>query len=165
MKLKLQEKYLPTSYKRLLDQWQHLTQGNQSVLKYIKFDEFLVRCGEDESDAIVLSRFRSGLKSELRRELIVRDISTLEQAIQVVQELDQFHASSFPRRTDYRDNPNRNTIKYQSNPCQSQSHFGPNHSNSKREDKGKGIAGESSRSLQQTQCFKCRGYVTFQYNV
>jgi len=28
MKLKLQEKYLPVSYKRLLEQWQRLTQGN-----------------------------------------------------------------------------------------------------------------------------------------
>jgi len=40
-----------------------------------------VRCGEDESDVIVLSKFRSRLKDELRRELIVRDISTLEHAI------------------------------------------------------------------------------------
>jgi len=42
MKLKLQEKYMPVSYKqRLLDQWQHLTQGNRPVSKYIKkFDQF-----------------------------------------------------------------------------------------------------------------------------
>ena len=85
MKLKLQEKYMSVSYKqRLLDQWQHLTQGNRPISEYIKkFDQFLVRY-EDESDAIVLSRFRSGLKDELRRELIIRDISTLEQTIQVV---------------------------------------------------------------------------------
>jgi len=75
-----------------------------------------MRCGKDESDAIVLSRFHSGLKDELRRELIVRDISTLEQAIQVVQELDQFQAYSFPRRTNYRDNLHRNTVKYQPTP-------------------------------------------------
>jgi len=44
-------------------------------LEYIKkFDQFLARCGEDESDAIVLSRFRANLKDELRRELIVRDL-------------------------------------------------------------------------------------------
>jgi len=142
---------MPVSYKqRLLDQWQRLTQGN---LK--KFDQFLVRCGEDESDSIVLSGFRLGLKDELRCELIVRDISTLEQAIQVVQELDQFQASSFPKRTDYKDNPNRNIVKYQPNPSQSQSRFGPSNSNPKHEDKGKGIAGESSRFIQQTQYFKC----------
>jgi len=59
-----------------------------------------VSCGEDESYTIVLSRFRSGLKDELRRELIVKDVSTLEQAIQIVQDLDQSQASSFPKRTD-----------------------------------------------------------------
>jgi len=61
-----------------------------SIEVHQKFDQFLVRCGEDEFDAIVLSRFHSGLKNELRSELIVGDISTLEQVIQVVQELDQF---------------------------------------------------------------------------
>ena len=59
-----------------------------------------------------MSRFHSGLKNELRRELIVRDVSTLEQAIQIVQDLDQSEASSFPRRTDYRDNPNKTTVKF-----------------------------------------------------
>jgi len=57
-----------------------------------------------------------------------------------------------------RDNPNRNTVKYQPNSSQSQFRFGPSNSNPRREDKGKGIAGESSRSIQQTRCFKCQGY-------
>jgi len=48
------------------------------VTKYItKFDEFLVRCGKNESDIVVLPRFRLGLGKNLRRELFVRDISTL----------------------------------------------------------------------------------------
>jgi len=51
-----------------------------------------------------------------------------------------------------------NTVNYQPNLSQSQSHFGPSNSNPKREDKDKRIAGESSRSIQETQCFKCRGY-------
>jgi len=91
MKLKFQEKYLPVSSKKyLLDQWQHLTQGNRPLSKYIKmFDQFLVRCNEDEFDVIVLSIFHSGLKDELSHELIVRDVSTLEKAIQIVQDLDQ----------------------------------------------------------------------------
>jgi len=48
-------------------------------------------------DVIVLSKFCSRLKNELRRELIVRDVSTLKQAIQIVQDLDQSQASSFSR--------------------------------------------------------------------
>ena len=104
MKLKLQEKYLPASYKqRLLDQWQRLTQSNQSMAEYIiKFNEFLLRCGENESDVVLLSRFPSGLREDLRREIIVRDISTLEQAYQLVQDLNRFHDFSFTRSTYYR---------------------------------------------------------------
>jgi len=44
-----------------------------------KFDQFLVRCGENESNAIVLSRFHSGVRKDLRRELFAREVSTLEQ--------------------------------------------------------------------------------------
>ena len=36
------------------------------MAEYItKFDEFLIRCGENESDTVVLSRFRSGLENIL----------------------------------------------------------------------------------------------------
>ena len=70
----------------------------------------------------LIPRFCSRLKNELKRELIVRDISTLEQAIQIVQDLDQSQASLFPRRADYMDNPNKTTTKFQSDP--SQSRFG-----------------------------------------
>jgi len=49
----------------------------QSINSFTKFDEFLVMFGENESDTVVLSRFRSGLKEDFRRELFVRGISTL----------------------------------------------------------------------------------------
>ena len=53
MKMKLQEKYLPMSYNQhLLDQWQRLSRGNRPVSEYIKkFDQFLVRCSDNEFDA------------------------------------------------------------------------------------------------------------------
>ena len=107
----------------LVDQWQHLTQGNQSVAKYItKFDEFLVKCGKNESNTVVLSIFRSGLRKDLRSELIVRNISTLEQAYQVVQDLDRSQDFSFTRSTDYKNSTNKvTTIKSQPN----QSHLSP----------------------------------------
>jgi len=49
-----------------------------------------VRRSENKFDTIVLSRFHSGLKDDLRREIIVRNDSTLEQAIQIVQDLVQY---------------------------------------------------------------------------
>ena len=79
-----------------------------------------MRCSENESDVIVLSRFRLRLKDDLRRELIVRDVSTLEQAIQIVQDLDQSQISSFTRRAGYRDNANKTiAVKFQPNSSQS----------------------------------------------
>jgi len=49
-----------------------------------KFDQFLVRHSENESEVIALSRFRSGVKDDLRCKLIIRDVSTLEKVIQIV---------------------------------------------------------------------------------
>jgi len=128
--------------------------------KYIKkFDQFLVRYSENEYDAVVISRFHSRLKEDLRRELLVRDVSTLKQAIQLVQDLDQLQFSSFPRRTGYRDNANKTTtVKSQPNPSQSQSRFEFSSSTPRREDKGKEIANESFKFIQQTRCFKCKEF-------
>ena len=87
--------------------------------KYIKkFDQFLVRYSENEYDAVVISRFHSRLKEDLRRELLVRDVSTLEQAIQIVQDLDQHQVFSFPRCIYYRDNTNK-IITVKSQPSRS----------------------------------------------
>ena len=85
------------------------------MTEYItKFDEFLVRCGENESDAVVLSRFCSGLREDLRRELFVLDIFTLEQAYQLVQNLNRSQGFSFITCTDYGDNANKvTTVKSQ----------------------------------------------------
>ena len=82
MKAKLREKYLPVSYhQRLLDQWHRLTQGNKSVTEYIaKFDELAMRCGINESESVILSRFRSGLHDDVKRELYMREVRDLEQA-------------------------------------------------------------------------------------
>jgi len=146
---------LPVLYKqRLLDQWQRLMQGNQSMAEYItESDEFLFRCDENESDIVFLSKFRSGLRESLRHELFVWDISTLEQVYQLVQDLDRFQYFSFTRRTDYKDNK-ATTVKSQPNQSQFQSHFGSSNSTQKHDDKSKGVYIESSRSVQHNGCFK-----------
>lgn len=60
MKCRLQEKYLPHSYKgHLLDQWNALTQGTRPVTEYVtQFDDFRMRCQIVEDEAMTLSRFR-----------------------------------------------------------------------------------------------------------
>jgi len=73
MKENLKLKYVPPSFsQQLLDKWNRLTQENKSATEYItKFDEYLNRCGaiEFESPEQTLSRFRSGLRDDCRREL------------------------------------------------------------------------------------------------
>jgi len=80
-----------------MDKWNRLTQENKLVIIYIaKFDEYLIRC-------VPLSLSLSnkpylGLGQVLgmiNRELIARDITTLEQAYQLVTDLDESRGSYF----------------------------------------------------------------------
>jgi hypothetical protein len=59
MKTKLEEKYLPRSYRgNLLDQWNHLRQGGKSANEYVaQFDEYRIRCAVREDEVMTLSRF------------------------------------------------------------------------------------------------------------
>jgi len=96
MKAKFSQKYLPITFQdQQLDKWSRLAQGTCS--EYIeKFDEFLTRCGEfvDESPMVTLSRFRSGLRDDLRRELFVRCVSDLKHVYQIVRDLDASRGST-----------------------------------------------------------------------
>ena len=88
-----------------------LTQGNKSVTNYIaKFNEYLNQCDaiEFESPEQTLSRFRSGLKKDYCKELIAREITTLEQAYQLVTNLDDSRGSYF-HRSDFRDSSKTTT--------------------------------------------------------
>jgi len=87
MKAKLNQKYLPLTFQdQQLDKWSRFTQGTCSVAEYIeKFDEFMTRCGEfvEELPMITLSRFISGLRGDLRRELFARGVCDLEHSYPV----------------------------------------------------------------------------------
>ena len=92
MKEILKEKYIPTTYRqRMLDKWQRLTQGSRPVSEYIsKFDEFLSRCDLQENEHVILSRFGDGLKEDLQPKLLLREVSTLQHAYHMVQEIDRY---------------------------------------------------------------------------
>ena len=82
MRTRLRKKYLPRSYyQRLLDQWHRLSQGDKTVSRYItKFDESMMRCNVDESESVILSRFKTGLREEIQKELFMREVHDLELA-------------------------------------------------------------------------------------
>ena len=100
MKEKLRDKYLPISYQQnLLDQWQTLKQGNRSVSDYIAtFDEYLMRCDVSEAHEVTLSRFRAGLREDIKRELFLREVTDLDQAYQIALNAERFQRGSMPSR-------------------------------------------------------------------
>ena len=96
MKENLKTKYLPVSYhQRMLDDWQNLKQGSKPVSEYIaKFDEYMSRCDVMEDEVLTLSPFRSGLREDLRRELILREIYIIQDAYEMVQNFDSLSTQS-----------------------------------------------------------------------
>ncbi|MQM04561.1 hypothetical protein Taro_037356 [Colocasia esculenta] len=62
-----------------------------TVSQYIdEFDDLLLRCGAREEGALTLSRFRRGLRRAYQQELFRQHVTTLDQAYQVVREMEQF---------------------------------------------------------------------------
>ncbi|GFS36269.1 hypothetical protein Acr_00g0045000 [Actinidia rufa] len=82
MKEILKEKYLPQSYQGdMLDKWNNLRQGSKPATEYVaQFEEYLMRCNIREGERMTLSRFRHGLNDDLRKELVLREVDSLDQA-------------------------------------------------------------------------------------
>ena len=90
MKAKLNEKNFPVSHQgNLLDQWHDLRQDNRFATKYVEqFEEYRIRSNAIEDEPITLSRFRKGLNYDFQREFVARQISTLDDAYTLVQDLE-----------------------------------------------------------------------------
>ena len=82
MKGQLRGKYVPACYlPMIIDEWQHLQQGDGTVVEYIaRFDDLMIRCNIDEEPVATLARFRAGLRAEYQRELVLHEVTTLEKA-------------------------------------------------------------------------------------
>ena len=117
---------------------------------------------ELESPEQTLSRFRSGLRDDYRRELIARGITTLEQAYQLVTDLDESRGSYF-NRNNFRDNSRTATTSQPSFnrtlPASSSSSVklaGP--SGAKPFISEKRTVSEPGKVNLRTQCYRCQGY-------
>ncbi len=156
-----------------MDRWQKLTQGTSTVADYIaQFEEFHMRCGVIEEETVTLSRFRAGLREEIQKELILREITTLGQAYQLAQDVDSFLRVPMVRRTDSRllppgARPNQSHLpqprplsNHPSQPGSSQTptRTFPVPAQSTSTDKGKGILGSNPPLRNQTQCFRCQKF-------
>ena len=79
-----------------MDKWHQYNQGNKLAKEYVtKFDEFLIRCNtcSKEGQAQILSRFKAGLREDLRTELLVRGVTELEKTYTIIQDLDSFRSN------------------------------------------------------------------------
>jgi hypothetical protein len=58
-----------------------LRQGGKFANEYVaQFDEYRMRCAVREDKVMTLSRFQKGLNDDLRREVVFRGVSTLDNA-------------------------------------------------------------------------------------
>ena len=65
----------------IIDEWQHLRQGEGAVAEYIaRFDDLMIRCNIDEEPMATLARFWAGLWPEFQHELVLQEVSLLEKA-------------------------------------------------------------------------------------
>ena len=92
MKGKLRTKYVPVNYKsQLIDTWQRIEQKQRSVREYInEFQELMIACELDEDQLSIISRFKTGLREDIKVELELREVSTLDEAYKIALRLDGF---------------------------------------------------------------------------
>ena len=67
---------MPANYKgQVINSWQRIEQKQRSVREYIKeFQELMIACELQESQASILSRFITRFREDIRLELELREI-------------------------------------------------------------------------------------------
>jgi hypothetical protein len=108
MKQALSRNYLPTTYKStLLEKWDNLRQGPRSVIDYIEqFQKYKRRCQIVEEEVMTFGRLKKGLNDDLRRELIIRGVTSLDQAYDLAKNCELAAKTPFMRRLDFRGTTN-----------------------------------------------------------
>jgi hypothetical protein len=161
MKQKLQEKYLPQSYRnKLLDQWNNLKQGNKSINKYIiQFNDYMMRCAIKENEAMTLRRFCKGLDDDLRREVVFQGVSALDQACTLVQNYKLVTKNQWKNCQDSYNIPTRSQF-ISSDSLLSVPPHRPNHNSVQlyKKDKGKQVVNEVSMVSSRVKCTNCLGF-------
>ena len=98
MKGKLQEKYIPPSYKsQLFSNMINLKQMTLSVAEYsTKFEEARVRCSEFHAKVqfVICTRFVNGLRFDIQRMVKLHAPHTVEDAYQKALEVETFNRLS-----------------------------------------------------------------------
>jgi hypothetical protein len=106
-----------------------------------------------------MKRFWRGLNNDLRRELALCGITTLDQAYTLVQDYELVTKFQFSRPTDTRNITTKSqpsTNNFMLRPPSLKPN--PNSAPLVKDNKGKGIASETPKLHSTVQCFKCQGF-------
>lgn len=91
MKLRLQEKYLPINYdESLFEELLSHRQGNTTVDDYThRFHELSIRSQVSETERQTIVRFKTGLRDDIKRELLTMRLVSLDEAYQLALRVEQ----------------------------------------------------------------------------
>ena len=127
-----------------------------SAADYIaKFEEYMMRCDIQEDPLVTLSWFKTGLRADLQRELMTRPLTDLDEAYQVVQELEQYLKAPVVHRFESRDSSARSSSQGTRPNIGSQPRVQATIPPRPREDKGKGVLGAGPSEGSQVRCYEC----------
>jgi hypothetical protein len=102
MRLKLQEKYLPIDYEEsLFEELLTHRQGNMTVDEYTnRFHELSIRSQVSETERQSIARYKTGLREDIRRELLTVRLVSVDEAYQIAIRIEQQNRGTTGRRTN-----------------------------------------------------------------
>ncbi|GFZ02409.1 hypothetical protein Acr_15g0010170 [Actinidia rufa] len=155
----------------MLDKWNNLRQGAKPATEYVaQFEEYLMHCDIREDERMTLSHFRQGLNDDLRKELVIWEVDTLDQAYTFVQNYEMVSKPSFGRRFESQNLALFKTMRWLANLALDvvstprppatlpPSRPVPNTAPLLRDGKERGILAESPGMKFTFQCYKCQGF-------
>lgn len=156
MKERLKEKYLPIDYEQMMfEEMLQLRQGILTVDQYTdRFHELTVRSKVVENEQQTLARYRTGLRNELRKEMLIARILNVDEAYQLALRVEKQLGFSNGRRMSSTDprQERASTQQYQkpSLPTDQGKHTMVGDQRRKSKLMGDG-----------PQCYKCKGFGHF----
>jgi len=100
MRLKLQEKYLPMDYEEsLFEELLSHRQGNMTIDEYThRFHELTTRSQVNETEHQSIARYKTGLRDDIRRELLTVRLVSVDEAYQLALRIEQQSKAFAARR-------------------------------------------------------------------
>ena len=153
MKERLKEKYLPIDYEQMMfEEMLQLRQGSLSVDQFTdRFHELSVRSRVVETEQQTLARYRTGLRSDLRKDMWIARLINVEEAYQLALRLEKQAGSVTGRRV----------ATWDAKPefaSASAAHKNPALRDQPRSGVNGDFKGKAKVSNEGPQCYKCKGF-------